>query len=304
MAIASDTQHSSSQTSQHRTTKSPMFKITHAPDRRLGELLCDSGTLTEQDYKRILAAQLEHGERFKDVAVRLGLVTERDVRLALAKQCELPAVLADAATYDRNVVVAHQPFSARSEALRSLRSELMLRWFSPNRRVLAIAEARHQQGATALAANVAWLCAQLGQRTLVIDANLRQPQLHKLLKLNSTHGLVDFLKGVSNVEDGFVSMPGFNHLTALFAGKPPNNPQELLSLESFGYLLDIAISRFDIVIVVGPPLLEFSDMKIIAAHTGGCMLVAQRHRTKLEDVQHAKSQLAHMTEFVGVALDG
>jgi protein-tyrosine kinase len=280
----------------------------HAPqglDKRLAELLYRNGTLTEQDFKRVLEAQREHGGRFGDTALRLGLVTELDVRRALARQCELPSMLPDVASFSRQLTAAHQPGSARAEALRSVRSELLLRWFTQGNSTLAISEVRAQQGAASLAANMAWLFAQLGQRTLLIDANLRRPEQQTLFKFDYEFGLADFLQGRCDLKDTINSVPGFSQLSLMFAGKRPDNPQELLSLESFRFLLETVPNDFDIVIVVGPPVLECADMQVIAARTGGCLLNMKRHRTRLADLERARASLAPAAaSLVGWVLEG
>lgn len=293
MAIASDT-------AQHLSGKK-----TSSDDQRLAELLFDSGTLTEQDFKRILAAQSEQGGRFSEVAQRLGLVTERDVRRAMAQQCELPAVLPDTATFHPRLTAVHQPFSAQAEALRSLRSELLLRWFAHGERALAVAETRPHQGATSLAGNLAWLLAQLGRRTLLLDANLRSAELHTLFKLKPALGLANYLGGTCDLVDALHAVPGMPQLSVMFAGKPPGNPQELIGLASFGYLLETLPEQFDAVIVCGPPMLSCADMQLISAHTGGCLLTIRRHKTYARDVERVKTQLqATGVTLVGMTIDG
>ncbi len=293
MAIASDTA--------ARTTG----KKTSSEDLRLAELLFDSGTLTEQDFKRILAAQSEHGGRFSEVAQRLGLVTERDVRRAMAQQCELPAVLPDTATFHQQLMAIHRPFSEQAEALRSLRSELLLRWFAHGQRMLAVAETRPHQGAASLSGNLAWLLAQLGRRTLLLDANLRSPELQTLFKLKPALGLANYLGGTCDLAEALHTVPGMPQLSVLFAGKPPGNPQELIGLASFGYLLERLPEQFDNVIVIGPPMLSCSDMQLISAHAGGCLLTLRRHKTHVRDVERVKTQLqATGVTLVGMTIDG
>src|SRR5437762_3619749 len=108
-------------------TNNKAIEVTRQLDSRLGEILCDDGTLSEQDFKRILAAQSERGECFSDVALRLGLITELEVRRALAIQCELSTSLPGNANFSPALAMIHRPRSARAEAIRSLRSELIRR---------------------------------------------------------------------------------------------------------------------------------------------------------------------------------
>lgn len=305
MVIATDSKSIGSKPANKPTaSKHGDFRTAQMLDKRLGDLLINNGTLTEHEIKKVLEAERQHGERFSDVALRLGLVTELDMRRALARQCEVSATLPDAATFSPQLTVAHYPNSARAEALRGLRSELLLRWFNNGHSVLAIGEARPQQGGAQLAANLAWSLAQLGQRTLLIDADLRHPQLQTLFKLRSQSGLSEFLNGDCNVEDVLNSVPAFNQLSVMFAGKPPENPQELLSIESFRYLLDAMREAFDIVIVAGPPILQYADMQAIAARAGGFVLNVPRRRTRLADLQAAKSRLVPTgATLVGLVLE-
>ena len=147
-------------------------------DTRLGELLHEDGTLTEQDIKEILAAQRDCGERFGEVASRLGLVSEQDVRRALARQTIFPLVVSGESDLSPEIVAAYQPNSKRAEELRTVRSKLVLRWLDRGNKTLAVIEANPNNGCNVLAANLAVTFAQLGERTLLIDANLRAPVQH------------------------------------------------------------------------------------------------------------------------------
>ncbi len=274
-------------------------------DARLGELLQHDGTLTEQDVRDIMAAQRLFGERFGDVASRLGLAKEQDVQHALARQAEFPMALPGESTLSPELVTAYQPASARAEALRTLRSELHLRWFGKGNRALAIIEARPGDGGAMLAANLAVAFAQLGERTLLIDANLRAPSQQDLFGLKSDAGLTAFIRGRENLDTAAVKVPGFNCLSVMFAGALPPNPQELLGHVSFAYLMETATSKFGVVIVDTPPMLQCADAQLIAARTGGAVLTTKRHLTRLTDVVRIKSQLeAAGVTLLGAVVDG
>lgn len=275
--------------------------VTHSPaDTRLGELLQHDGTLTEQDVREIMATQRLQGERFGEVASRLGLVKEQDVQHALARQAEFPLAVPGESTLSPELITAYQPSSARAEELRTLRSELGIRWFGKGHRALAIIEARPGDGGAVLAANLAVAFAQLGERTLLIDANLRAPSQHELFGLKSDVGLADFIRGRENLDSAAVKVPGFNCLSVMFAGALPPNPQELLGHVSFAYLMETATTKFGVVIVDTPPMLQCADAQLIAARAGGAVLATRRHETRLTDVVRIKSQL----EAAGVALLG
>lgn len=278
----------------------------HSPaDTRLGELLQHDGTLTEQDVREIMAAQRLAGERFGEVASRLGLVKEQDVQHALARQAEFPMAVPGESTLSPELVTAYQPASARAEELRTLRSELGLRWFGKGHRALAVIEARLGDGSAVLAANLAVAFAQLGERTLLIDGNMRAPSQQELFGLKSDVGLAEFIRGRENLDGAAVKVPGFSGLSVMFAGALPPNPQELLGHVSFAYLMETATTKFGVVIVDTPPMLQCADAQLIAARTGGAVLATRRHATRLGEVIRIKSQLqAAGVALLGAVVDG
>jgi chain length determinant protein tyrosine kinase EpsG len=279
---------------------------THSPaDTRLGELLQHDGTLTEQDVRDIMAAQRLEGERFGEVAARLGLVKERDLQHALARHAEFPLAVPGESTLSPELITAYQPATPRAEELRTLRSELGLRWFGRGNRALAIVEPRPGDGGGVLAANIAVAFAQLGERTLLIDANLRTPSQQELFGLKSNVGLADFIKGRETLDGAAVKVAGFSCLSVMFAGALPPNPQELLAHVSFAYLMEAATTKFGVVILDTPPMLQCADAQLIAARAGGAVLATQRHTTRLADVVRIKSLLeAAGVTLLGAVVDG
>jgi protein-tyrosine kinase len=289
-------------------TKIARQRVPAAPslvDTRLGELLHDDGTLTEQDIKDILAAQRDCGERFGEVASRLGLANEQDVRRALARQAEYPLVVAGESALSPELIAAYLPDGARAEELRTLRSELLLRWFGRGNKVIAVVEARQGHGCSVLAANLAVTFAQLGERTLLIDADLRAPVQHTLFGFKPEYGLVDFIRGRENLESALTKVPGFSCLSVMCAGELPPNPQELLGRVSFGYLMETVPDKFDVVIVDTPPMLRCADGQLIAARARGAVLATKRHDARLADVMRVKSQLESAeVSLLGAVIDG
>jgi protein-tyrosine kinase len=280
--------------------------VTHSPaDTRLGELLQHEGTLTEQDVREIMAAQRLAGERFGEVASRLGLVKEQDVQHALARQAEFPLAVPGESTLSPELITAYQPASDRAEELRTLRSELGLRWFSKGHRALAIVEARPGDGGGALAANLAVSFAQLGERTLLIDGNLRAPAQQDLFGLKSEVGLAEFIRGRETLDTTTVKVPGFSSLSVMFSGALPPNPQELLAHVSFAYLMETVTVKYGVVIVDTPPMLQCADAQLIGARTGGAVLATRRHDTRLADVVRVKSLLESAgVNLLGAVVDG
>jgi chain length determinant protein tyrosine kinase EpsG len=271
---------------------------------QLGRLLFDAGKLTEIDVNRVIVAQRKKNMRFGEAAMRLGLVTREDVEQALAQQFGYPYVTADSGL-DPTLVAAHQPFGAAAEALRELRSQLQLRWFNEKEHTLAICAPRKRSGSSHLAANLAISFAQLGERTLLIDANFRKPAQHSLFNATPAAGLSHLLIGRCGLDEVLVPIAPFADLKVLFAGTQPPNPQELLSRVTFRYLLETSASKFDVVIIDTPPILEYSDAQIVATVAGGCLLTARRHKTRVADIERAREKFAPTrAAILGTAIVG
>jgi protein-tyrosine kinase len=184
-----------------------------------------------------------------------------------------------------------QPQSRQTEALRELRSQLILRWFKDGRTTLAITAGRSGDGCSTVAANLAIVLAQLGERTLLIDANFRNPRQQELFALRPEAGLADLLRGRDVYDEALTAVPTLEHLRVLCAGAVPSNPQELLSRASFIYVLKKMADKYRAIVIDTPPALAFADAQIVSARAQGCLLVTRRHRTKLADVEDVKRRL-------------
>lgn len=259
--------------------------------KRLGELLLAARVLRETDIARIVAAQRERQQRFGEVALALKLVTETQLRSALAQQADYPLVAHGESAFSHTLAAAYEPFSAYSEGLRTLRSQLLLRCFADDRAALAVVSARSGEGCSTVAANLAIVFAQLGTSTLLIDANLRAPSQHQLFGVGGDMGLADLLQGHCIAEEVLCPIAPFEKLTLLPAGAPPPNPQELLSGDAFTHLIDEASQQFEVVIIDTPPLLDCADAAVVALRTRGCVLSARRHQTSTADIQRARASL-------------
>ena len=278
------------------------FPPEHGADSSMGALLLEAGKLTPENLDRVLRTQDEIGVRFGEAAVRLGLVSEDDVQQALARQFAYPYLQRGQANLSPRLVAAYEPFSPQVEALRAIRSQLMLRWFGRGRRALAIASADPGDGASELVANLALVLSQLGQQTLLVDANLRDPRQHGMFSLKPRQGLSDLLAGRADL--GVIQpVPAFADLSILPAGTLPPNPQELLLREGFRNLHIQLENRYDVVLYDLAPLSAGADALAVAGRAGGVLLVARTHRTRIASVARMAGQMAAAgAEVVGSVL--
>jgi chain length determinant protein tyrosine kinase EpsG len=253
--------------------------------RSIGAILIDTGRLSTENVERILRLQKDQGKRFGDAAIELGLLTEEDIRYALASQFDYPYLLAGDNSLSHELVAAYKPFRPVVEQLRALRSQLMLRWFDAEaqRKALAIVSPGNGEGRSFIAANLAIVFSQLGERTLLIDADLRKPRQHELFKLGNNAGLSGMLAGRIGPE-AVVRVPSLLGLSVLPAGAVPPNPQELLGRPAFVELMQSISRDYDVVIIDTPAARKFADAQTIAVRAGAALMLARKNQSSISDL--------------------
>ena len=256
----------------------------HKPgnDRSIGAILIDAGKLKAGDAERVLRLAQEQGLRFGDAAKQLGLISDSDIEHALSRQFDYPYLNPGESEVAREIVAAYNPFSPQVEALRALRSQLMLRWFDADaeRKTLAIVSPGRSEGRSWLTANLGVVFSQLGERTLIIDADLRAPRQHNLFGIDNRSGLSAALSGRGSPEL-IQRVPALRDLSVLPAGATPPNPQELLARPLFAQLLAQTAADFDIILIDTPAGSAYADGQTIAVRASGALLVAQRNASRL-----------------------
>jgi len=262
-------------------------------ERSIGAILVDAGRLSLADADRVLQLQRDKGLRFGDAAQQLGVLTPADIDYALSRQFDHPYLLPGESKVSEEVVAAYDPFRPQVEALRALRSQLMLRWFDndPARKALVVVSAARQEGRSFLAANLAVVFAQFGERTLLIDADLRNPRQHQLFGLDNRAGLSEVLSGRAGSE-AIRRIPAMRHLAVMPAGALPPNPQELLARPAFARLLDDLVAQFDVILIDSPPAGEMADAQTLVVRAGAALIVTRRNATRTWRVRGVSDSVA------------
>jgi len=267
----------------------------------MGALLLDAGKISSRDAERIVALQKQKGMLFGDAAKALGLVNDDDIQRALSYQFDFPFLSASEENFSQELVAAYQPMSTQVEALRAVRGQLMLRWFSNVHKTLTLVSLSRGEGRSLMAANLAIVFSQLGERTLLIDADLRQPRQHSLFKLQSIYGLSDVLAGRADLTV-ITRIPAFRDLSILPAGTIPPNPVELISRGLKKCLKELQ-TQFDVILIDTPPAEQAIDAQITASNCGGSLLVVRQHKTRMNDLQLLKDALQDTgSQCLGVVL--
>jgi len=271
-----------------------------ATSTKMGPMLVAMGKLSPKDLSMILAAQKKHGLRFGDAAVKLGLVKADDINAILAEQFAYTQTPAASSKLDRRLSALFQPDSVQAEAMRSLRSELMLRYFNPQpHRSLALVSAEDAAGTALTTANLAISFAQLGLRTLLIDSNLRAPQINCLFNLHEhAPGLSDWIADRTTVIP--TAIESVRSLWVLPAGTRAPNPQELLASKQYQERLGPLIQSFDITLISTTPMDSNRDAQLVAAHAGAALLLARQHQTQTQSL----AAICHRLRDLGVRMLG
>ena len=256
-------------------------------DRSIGAILIDEGRLKPESAEAILRLQREQGLRFGEAAIKLGLLTQDDIDFAISRQFDYPYLLRGHSGVSEKLIAAYAPFTPQVEALRALRGQLMLRWFDADasHKSLAIVSAERKEGRSFIAANLAIVFSQLGEHTLLVDADMRNPCMHELFGLDNRAGLSALLTGRGGPET-IQRIPALRDLSVLPAGAQPPNPSELLARPEFTPLLQREwANEYDVLIVDTPATANAADAQTISACARGAMIVVRKNVSRLAQVR-------------------
>jgi succinoglycan biosynthesis transport protein ExoP len=177
------------------------------------------------------------------------------------------------------------------EAFRSLYTNIHLLSAGRAIRSLLVSSAVAGDGKSTVALHLAATAAAVGQRVLLVDADLRCPQLHAKLGLPNVRGLGDAISTDISLNDAIQRAPNQDNLFVLTAGQIPPDPIELLSSKKMHYLMEQFQAFFDLVIYDTPPLAGLADTHLIAAHTDATIMVVQIGKTDRSQVRKVLEEL-------------
>ncbi|MGH8687879.1 MAG: polysaccharide biosynthesis tyrosine autokinase [Burkholderiales bacterium] len=191
------------------------------------------------------------------------------------------------------LVVLRGPAQPRAEELRALRTRILIDWANAGlrRRALVVASPGPGEGRSYVAANLAVAFAQLGERTLLIDADLRSPRQQRIFGVPDRPGLAEVLAGGAG-RRAETALPEFGSLALLTAGAPPPNPQELLLGPALAGLLEELAAEFDVLIFDSPPAALYADAQSLAFRAGGALVLARKDRTRVSDASRTLRELS------------
>lgn len=270
-------------------------------------------SLTPEDIESIMQARSSLHMNFAEAALHIGLVTRDDVdqvadeivmtesqrrpgiiEMALRRQASTRIVAlrhSDVVSPSKRLILAHDMVNERSERLRALRTELLLlNQASGLANVIALLSPGSGEGRSQLCAELAIAFAQLGRRTLLLDADLRNPSQHLLFNAPNRWGLSQAL--TSSDRPMTCGVEGLPHLSLLTAGTQVPNPLELLSGDRVQRLLSDWRHDQEFIIIDTPPVSQYADGLAMAMLAGKVLVINRAQVTRHTDMKEMLRRLS------------
>ncbi len=206
--------------------------------------------------------------------------------------------------FESRLITHIDPKSPVSEAYRTLRTNLQFSKIEKKLRSILVTSAGPKEGKSTTAANLAITMAQVGNKVVIIDADLRRPILHSAFGMSRENGLTNYLAGSLSYEEMFQNS-FLENLKVVPSGVLPPNPAELLATKKMEDLLSKLQEDFDIVIIDSPPVIAVTDASILSTKVDGTLLVVYAGQTERDAVKRATSMLTSVSaRILGIVLNG
>ncbi len=194
---------------------------------------------------------------------------------------------------------------AATEAYKRLRANLLLSFTSDaSCRIVGVTSSLRGEGKSTTSVNLAYTLAEMGKNVLILDSDMRLPNVHRLLKLNQSPGLSNLLSGGGGSN---IIQPTALHrkLYAITAGDIPPNPTELLSSRRMENTLQMLSQNFDFIIIDLPPIDAVSDALIVSKYTSGMIMVVRQNYVDKRALDNSVRQLRyHKAQILGFVMNG
>jgi polysaccharide biosynthesis transport protein len=218
-------------------------------------------------------------------------------QLRLLEGSEQPFVVSGG----KELILNSDAQSPVSEAFRRLRTALLLSPSLGVRRKILVTSSGKGEGKTTTSINIATSLARAGVKVLLIDADLRNPRLHKVFSLNNSTGLTELLTSQVNLAEHHLPIASIaENFDILTAGTISETSAERLGSGNFDELLEFLSKIYDHIIIDSPPVTTFADSTVIASMVDGVLMVVQGNRNSQEAVRHS----ARMLRMVGATIVG
>ncbi len=199
------------------------------------------------------------------------------------------------------LITLSDPRSPMSEAYRTLRTNLSFYSLDDPLRTLVVTSPAPDEGKSAVAANLAVTLAQAGNRTVLVDCDLRKPVVHELFGVSNQRGFTEMV--LDEKSDPPLQMTSVENLWVLTSGVKPPNPADLLGSRHVDRIIERLKAVADIILFDAPPVIAVTDAVVLGAKVDGVLLVVQAGKTRREHAERAKHILEQArVRIVGVTL--
>ena len=210
----------------------------------------------------------------------------------------------DGGALDPHVITHFDPKSPISEAYRALRTNFQFATLQKQPKTIMVTSAVPAEGKTVTAVNFAVTMADRGLRVLLLDTDLRRPNVHRVLRMERGLGLADVLRGAANI-DQTVRQTAVPNLFAVSSGKVPANPSELIAGDAMAQLIADLQTKFDLIVCDAPSVHVVTDPVLLATHVDAVLLVVAANNARRETIRRALRFLQTAKPAIaGVVLNG
>lgn len=277
-----------------------VHKHEHSGD--LSETLIRIGRLDPTRIDKVRDFQAKTGMPFGRSAVKLGMLKPDDLQFALGVQMGFLHETIEPVVIPAALVVLRNPYSPEAEEFNLMRTRLITGPARDKLNMFSVTGADANSGAAFTAGNLAASFAQLGRRVVLIDADLRNPQMARMFGAAKAPGITDF---VSGKVDYAAAVHGtlVKGLDLLPAGSPTRDPQSVLSAREFAALLETASSGYEIAIVLSTSFDGPADVEFVWAATRNVITLARKDHTRTDSLTRMRSVIRGVgAEIIGAAM--
>jgi chain length determinant protein EpsF len=259
--------------------------------------LLDAGLLSPAEVEKFSSIAQEKGMRFTETVVASGRVTAEQMSLALSVRTQFPLLDPSQSTVGTELVAGFDVDHPFMDDLRMLRTRIKARLAEGGERgsrVVAVVSQGKGDGKSFSAANLAVSFAQMGDRTLLIDADMRTGRQHRLFALENKVGLSSVLSLQCNPKDALQRVTGLGDLMVMTAGPDVPSPTDLLARNATAQLMRVMSNAFDVVIVDTPSAGAKPDAALLVAASQNYVIIARQNRSLTAAVEKMSADLGQL----------
>lgn len=192
---------------------------------------------------------------------------------------------------EKNLITLIDPNSVISEEFRTLRTNIQFSMVDKDLKTLMVTSSKQGEGKSTIAANLAVVVASQGKKVLLVDADMRNPSLHKLFKVRNQQGLTSILTTQNRQIANLLHKTSQENLELLTSGILPPNPSELLASQRMSQFIEDVKKEYDLIIFDMPPVNIVTDAQVMGNKADGTVFVIRKEVADLSDILKAKELL-------------